>query len=129
MGRSRRAKKANQFTLERVLSHLDKKHSALPPELRNRFGSEIADRLWQPPVSLGQAVGIVMSTHVRHEQTDYDSLMRKHKLTRDEARQVVKAEHDAMLKSWSKCVIAPPVSPDVKSPEGLGYNLARVRRG
>jgi hypothetical protein len=102
MAKSRRAKKAAQFTLERVLSHLDNKHPALPPELRNRFGSEIADRLWQPPVSLGQAVGIVMSTYVRHEQTDYDTLIRKHKLSRDEARQLVKAEHDEMLRLWSK---------------------------
>lgn len=102
MARSRRAKKAAQFTLERVLSHLDNKHPGLPPELRQRFGGEIADRLWQPPVSLGQAVGIVMSTYVRHEQTDYDSLMRKHNLTCDEARQVVKAEHDELLQSWSR---------------------------
>lgn len=102
MARSRRAKKAAHFTLERVLSHLDYKHPGLPSELRQRFGNEIADRLWQPPVSLGQAVGIVMSTYVRHEQTDYDALMRRHKLTREEARQVVKAEHDGVLEAWSK---------------------------
>lgn len=102
MARSRRAKKAAHFTLERVLSHLDNRHPGLPSELRQRFGNEIADRLWQPPVSLGQAVGIVMSTYVRHEQTDYDTLMRRHKLTREEARQVVKAEHDGMLEAWSK---------------------------
>lgn len=102
MARSRRAKKATQFTLERVLSHLDNKHPGLPPELREGFGNEIADRLWQPPVSLGQAVDIVMSTYVRHERTDYDTLMRRHKLMRDEARQVVKAEHDGTLAAWSK---------------------------
>lgn len=102
MARSRRAKKAAHFTLERVLSHLDNKHPGLPSELRQRFGNEIADRLWQPPVSLGQAVGIVMSSYVRHEQTDYDTLMRRHKLTREEARQVVKAEHDGVLEAWSK---------------------------
>lgn len=102
MARSRRAKKAAQFTLERVLSHLDNKHPGLPPELRQRFGGEIADRLWQPPVSLGQAVGIVMSTYARHERTDYDALLHRHKLTRGEARQVVKAEHDEMLRSWSR---------------------------
>ena len=101
MARSRRAKMAARFALERVLSHLDAKHPGLPPELRQRFGGEIADRLWQPPVSLGQAVGIVLSTYVRHEQTDYDTLMRRHKLARDEARQVVKAEHDELLKAWS----------------------------
>lgn len=102
MARFRRTKKAAHFTLERVLSHLDNRHPGLPSELRQRFGNEIADRLWQPPVSLGQAVGIVMSTYVRHEQTDYDTLMRRHKLTREEARQVVKAEHDGMLESWLK---------------------------
>lgn len=108
MARSRRRKKAARFTLERVLSHLDNKHPGLPSELRQRFGNEIADRLWQPPVSLGQAVGIVMSTYVRHEQTDYDTLMRRHKLTREEARQVVKAEHDGMLEAWSKTNEAEP---------------------
>lgn len=102
MARSRRAKKAAQFPIERVLPHLDKKHPGLPPELRQSFSRQIADRFWNPPVNLGQAVGIVMSTYVRHEQTDYDALMRKHKLTRDEARQVVKAEHDEMLRLWSK---------------------------
>ena len=102
MGRSRRAKKAAQFSIERVFSHIDQKHPGLPPKLRQRFGSEISERHWRPPVSLGQAVGIVMSTYARHEQTDYDALLRHHKLTRDEARQVVKAEHDEMLRSWSK---------------------------
>ena len=101
MARSRRTKKAAHFTLERVLSHLDKRHPGLPSELRQRFGNEIADRLWQPPVSLGQAVGIVISTYVRHERTDYDALLRHHKLTRDEAVQVVKAEHDEILRAWS----------------------------
>lgn len=104
MGRSRRAQKASQFSIERVLSHIDKKHPGLPTELRRHFGSEIADRLWQPPVSLGKAVGIVMSTYARHERTDYDALLRRHKLTRDEARLVVKAEHDEMLRLWSKSV-------------------------
>lgn len=102
MGRSRRVKKAAQFPIERVLSHMDHKHPGLPPALRQHFASEIADRLWQPPVSLGKAVGIVMSTYARHEGTDYDALLRRHKLTRDEARLVVKAEHDEMLRSWSK---------------------------
>jgi hypothetical protein len=102
MARSR-AKKAAQFPLERVLSHLDKKkHPGLPQDLRQSFSGQIADRLWQPPVSLGQAVGIVVSTYVRHERTDYDALIRKHKLTRAEARQVVKAEHDELLRLWSK---------------------------
>ena len=104
MGRSRRAKKASQFSIERVLSHINQKHPGLPPELRRHFSREIADRLWQPPVSLGKAVGIVMSTYARHERTDYDTLLRRHKLTRDEARQVVKAEHDEMLRLWSKSV-------------------------
>lgn len=118
MGRSRRAKKAAQFSIERVFSHIDRKHPGLPPELRRHFGSEIADRLWQPPVSLGKAVGIVLSTYARYERTDYDTLLRRHKLTRDEARQVVKAEHDEMLRLWSKSVDGDSgTSPDGK-PQG-----------
>ena len=54
MARSHRAKKAAHFILERVLSHLDNKPPGLPSEPRQRFGNEIADRLWQPPVSLGK---------------------------------------------------------------------------
>lgn len=116
MGRSRRAKKAAQFSIERVFSHIDQKHPGLPAGLRQHFGSQIADRLWQPPVNLGQAVGIVMSTYARHERTDYDALLRRHRLTRDEARQVVKAEHDEMLRSWSKPVDGDSTtSPDHKS--------------
>lgn len=69
----------------------------MPTVMRN------GDVVYQTPDGgLGRAVGIVMSTYVRHEQTDYDSLMRTHKLMRDEARQVVKAEHDELLKVWSK---------------------------
>lgn len=116
MGRSRRAKKAAQFSIERALSHFNQKHPGLPPELRQRFASEIAERLWQPPVTLGQAVGIVTSTYARHERTDYDTLLRRHKLTRDEARQVVKAEHDAMLRSWSSPADGdPPACTDRRS--------------
>lgn len=101
MGRRRRAKKAAQFSIERAFSHLDQNHPGLPPDLRERLARRIAERSWQPPVSIGKAVGVVISTYARHERTDYDTLLRQHKLTRDEARQVVKAEHDAMLRSWS----------------------------
>ena len=100
MGRSRRVKKASQFPIERVMSHLNGSHPGLPAALCRRLGSAVAERVWEPPVSLGKAVGIVLSTYVRHERTDYDLLLRKHQLTRDEARQVVKGEHDAMLRSW-----------------------------
>ncbi|OWR18808.1 DUF2293 domain-containing protein [Brevundimonas diminuta] len=101
MGRSQRGQKAAQFSIERVLAHLDQRHPGLPPELRERLGAAIAERVWEPPVSLGKAVGIVLSTYARHERTDYDQLLRKHQLTRDEARLVVQAEHDEMLRSWS----------------------------
>lgn len=102
MGRSRRSRKAAQFSLERVLTHLDQRHPGLPPELREQLGDAIAERIWEPPVSLGKAVGIVLSTYARHERTDYDHLLRTHQLTRDEARLVVQAEHDEMLRSWSR---------------------------
>lgn len=101
MGRSRRGRKAAQFSIERVLAHLDQRHPGLPPELKKRLGAAIAERIWEPPVTLGKAVGIVLSTYARHERTDYDHLLRNHQLTRDEARLVVQAEHDEMLRSWS----------------------------
>lgn len=101
MKRSRRAKKASQFPIERVMSHLNGCHPGLPSALCQRLGGAVAERVWEPPVTLGKAVGIVLSTYVRHERTDYDLLLRKHHLTRDEARQVVKGEHDAMIRSWS----------------------------
>lgn len=104
MGRSRRSRKAAQFSIERVMLHLDQRHPGLPPELREQLGAAIAQRVWEPPVSLGKAVGVVLSTYARHERTDYDHLLRKHRLTRDEARLVVQAEHDEMLRSWSSVI-------------------------
>jgi hypothetical protein len=60
---------------------------------------KVAERTWEN-ASIGKAVGIVVTNYIRHRLTDYEVLMRRHRLTREEARAAEAGTVKAILQSW-----------------------------
>lgn len=75
-------------------------HPNCPAEVVDGIATYIAGRCWNPPVTIGGAVGIAAAVYVRHRLTDYDHLLRRHRLTREEARLVVAPEIAGIIRSW-----------------------------
>ncbi|MBY5746149.1 DUF2293 domain-containing protein [Rhizobium leguminosarum] len=89
-----------KFPLDAIEQHIRHHHPGCPDFAISYFSSEIAQRDWRD-ASLGQAVGITMQTFLRHEMTDYDTLLLLG-VDRREARNRVQPRIDAMLKVWRK---------------------------
>ncbi|WP_434052928.1 MAG: DUF2293 domain-containing protein [Roseibium sp.] len=70
-----------------------------PRDHRERIIGRVVTRKWRN-CSLGKAVGICSHNYIRHRLTDYEALLKRHTLERNEARQIVKAELDEMFLSW-----------------------------
>ena len=100
MGRRRKRKRSN-FTETEVREHLSTHHPGCPAESVARYADRISQRLWDPPLTLGQAVGMVASNDVRHRLTDYDQLLRVPGLTREEARLIVAGEVRRTIGLWA----------------------------
>lgn len=75
-------------------------HPNCPPAIQSTIATEVCRREWQD-VTIGQAFGIVIDGHVRHQMTDYDSLYKIPGLTREEARIIVQPEVLAIIASWA----------------------------
>jgi len=89
-----------KFALAAVEQHIRYHHPGCPDFAVSFFSSEIAQRDWRD-ASLGQAVGITMQTCLRHDMTDYDSLL-LHGMDRAEAMRRVQPRVNAMLKTWRR---------------------------
>lgn len=86
------------FNLSAIERHIRHHHPGCPDFAVTYFTQDIASRDWLN-ASLGQAVGITMQTFLRHEMTDYDTLL-LHGVDRSEARRRVQPRVAAMLNSW-----------------------------
>ena len=98
---TRRKRKLARHPVDAVREHLAKHHPLCPPEIANEIASRIDGRLWRPPVSIGEAVGIAADGYVRHKLTDYERLLKVHSLTRDEARLIVNPKVNEIIRSWN----------------------------
>lgn len=87
-----------RFSLPKVKQHLRRHHPGCPDFAIDYFANEIANRDWRR-ASLGQAVGITLQIFLRHEMTEYDTLL-LHGMARGEARRRVQPKIDAMLRCW-----------------------------
>jgi hypothetical protein len=83
-----------------VRAHMAARHPLCPAEIVEQIVARIDGRIWRPPVTIGCAVGIAADGYVRHNLTDYERLLRVHRLTREEARLVIRPEVKAILESW-----------------------------
>ena len=94
-------KKRVRHSVEDVKAHIAQHHPLCPPSAIDEIVGRIDGRTWKPPVSIGEAVGIAADGYVRHRLTDYERLLKVHKLTREEARLVVNPEVNAIIGSWN----------------------------
>lgn len=88
------------FPIEAIVEHLRRKHPGCPDFAIAYFSEEIARKDWKG-ASLGKAVGITMQNYLRHQMTDYETLLLTG-MDREEARSRVQPRIDAMLKVWRK---------------------------
>jgi len=89
-----------KFRLSAIERHIRRHHPGCPDYAVTYFAQDIARRDWRD-ASLGQAVGITMQTFLRHEMTDYDTLL-LHGIGRVEARRRVQPHVTSMLNTWSR---------------------------
>ena len=89
------------FPFDIVVRHIRKKHPGCPEFAVEYLAKEISGREWTPGVRLGRAVGIVMQSILRHEMTEYETLL-LHGADREEARRRVQPKIQAMLKVWKR---------------------------
>ncbi|MBX5256878.1 MULTISPECIES: DUF2293 domain-containing protein [unclassified Rhizobium] len=88
------------YPIDVVERHIRQNHPGCPDFAVAYFSRLVGERDWRD-ASLGQAVGITMQTFLRHEMTDYDTLLLLG-MDRSEARNRVQPRIDAMLKVWRK---------------------------
>jgi hypothetical protein len=98
---TRRKKKLARHAVAAVRAHLARHHPSCPPAIIDEIARRIDGRLWSPPVSIGEAVGIAADGYVRHKLTDYERLLKVHSLTREEARLIVNPEVNDIIRSWN----------------------------
>ena len=88
------------FSRTQVMKHIGKCHPLCPVDVQEKIIYRIVTRSWSS-LRIGRAFGIVSENFVRHELTSYESLMKKHHLTREEARHVVASQVRDIIQSWS----------------------------
>lgn len=91
------------FSPTQVREHIGKCHPLCPADIQEKITYRIVTRSWSSS-RIGRAFGIVSENFVRHELTSYETLMKKHRLTRAEARQVVASDIRDIIQSWSASV-------------------------
>jgi hypothetical protein len=88
-----------KFRRKSVRKHMDKHFPACPPLHREQIVISVAERTWKD-ANIGKAVGIVVTNYIRHRLTDYEVLMRRHRLTREEARIIEAETVKDIWRSW-----------------------------
>jgi hypothetical protein len=83
-----------------VIAHLRRHHPHCSSSVHDAITERVCRRGWTKGTTLGAAVGMTLENFVRHNFTDYDALLRKQRVHRDEARLVVRNEVDGLLESW-----------------------------
>lgn len=80
---------------------MDKHFPACPPLHREQIVMNVSGRIWKD-TAIDKAISIVVTNYIRHTLTDYESLMKRHRLTREEARIAEAGTLKAILRSWQK---------------------------
>lgn len=111
-----------KFPIDVVERHIRKNHPGCPEFAVAQFSKKIAERDWRD-ASLGKAVGITLQTFLRHEMTDYDTLL-LHGMDRAEAMRRVQPRVRAMLKNLRR---KPERPDDPASSEGEGVGTSAIQ--
>ncbi|PLW77929.1 DUF2293 domain-containing protein [Cohaesibacter celericrescens] len=71
-----------------------------PQEHSQPILEKVLMRDWDKKTSMTKAVSIVVHNYIRHQMTDYDQIIGKSGITRDEARIIVKHEVQDWFDYW-----------------------------
>lgn len=88
-----------RYQAKAVEKHMRKHFPNCPSGHRDEIVRSVVDRTWQN-ATIGRAVGITVTNYVRHQLTDYEMLMKQHRLTREEARIAEASTVKDILRSW-----------------------------
>lgn len=80
---------------------MDKDFPACPHHHSEQIVTRVAGRIWKD-TTIDKAISIAVTNYIRHTLTDYESLMKRHRLTREEARIAEAGTVKAILQSWQK---------------------------
>lgn len=88
------------YSIDAIERHIRRNHPGCPDFAVAFFSKLVSERDWRD-APLGQAVGIAMQTFLRHEMTDYDTLLLCG-VDREEARRRVQPKINKMIASWRR---------------------------
>jgi hypothetical protein len=88
-----------RFQAKAIEKHMQKHFPNCPQVHRDEIVLRVAERTWQE-ATIGRAVGITVTNYVRHRLTDYERLMKRHGLTREEARIAEAKTVKQIWRSW-----------------------------
>lgn len=88
------------YPIDVVERHIRQNHPGCPDFAVAFFSNLVSERDWRD-APLGQAVGIAMQTFLRHEMTDYDTLLLCG-VDRGEARRRVQPKINKMINCWRR---------------------------
>lgn len=88
------------FDVEAVRRHIARFHPGCPQFAIEYIAEQVAAKAWRG-ATVGKAVGITMQNLLRHEMTDYDTLLLRG-MSRVEARRLVQPRVNAMLRAWAR---------------------------
>lgn len=100
MPRTPRKERISRYEYDVVCQHIRKKHPGCPDFAVQYIAAEIARREWKG-ATLGNAVGIVMQSTLRHLVTEYETHL-LHGIKRETARKLVQPKINQMLATWKK---------------------------
>lgn len=106
VARTPRTQRISRYPFEVVCQHIRKEHPGCPDFAIHYIAKQISERQWNG-VNLGRAVGITMQSILRHQMTEYETLL-LHGVERETARQQVQPKIQAMLEVWKR---QPPKEP------------------
>lgn len=87
------------FKRSTIRKFMAKHYPGCPPSHRRAIIYAVSRRPWTD-ASIGKAVGIVVTNHVRHKMTLYETWMRDYGLTREEARAAEASTVADIVRSW-----------------------------
>lgn len=88
-----------RFKRSTIRQFMAKHYPGCPPGHRKAIIYSVARRSWTD-ATIGKAVGIAVSNHVRHRMTLYETWMRDYRLTREEARVAEASTVSDIVRSW-----------------------------
>jgi len=92
--------KATEFDCAAIIQHLERHHPHCPEAVKLKVVEVLSRRTWETPITLGKAIGVIMTAHVRHQFTAYDDVIRIRGITKLEALAFVSTEVNRIIEGW-----------------------------